>query len=58
MAPLLIRKVAFIYTLLTALQITAVSAVRDLGETKLEMMRKLRDNSADGIIEFTAEEYQ
>lgn len=49
-------KVAFILSF--ALAVSIASASIDLGQMKLERMRKLRDASSDFLIEFTAAEYK
>ena len=52
-------KVAFV--LIAALNLVSmISAAesKDIGQWKLEMMRKLRDSSSDGLIELSPKEYE
>jgi len=44
--------------LLLSLIAVHVTSNKDVGQLKLEKMQRLRDKSSDGIIEFTAEEYE
>lgn len=43
--------------LLGAFAVAHAATRSDIGELKLQKMRKLRDESSDGIVEFSAQEY-
>ena len=52
-------KVAF--ALITALNLVSMvraAESKDIGQWKLDMMRKLRDSSSDGLIELSPKEYE
>ena len=44
--------------ILLALMSSLTMANQDVGQLKLDKMRRLRDMSKDGLIEFTSKEYE
>ena len=52
-------KVAFaLIAAFNLISIAGAAESKDLGQWKLDMMRKLRDSSSDGLIELTPKEYE
>ena len=52
-------KVAFaLIAALNLVLITRAAESKDIGQWKLDLMRKLRDSSSDGLIELTPKEYE
>ena len=52
-------KVAFaLIAALNFVLITRAAESKDFGQRKLDLMRKLRDSSSDGLIELTPKEYE